>query len=584
MANIDWKKHYPKGVEHEINYKEYSSLLDFLEQRCSEFKDLTAFENMGMGLSYDDLYIEAKKFAAILQKTCKIKKGDRVAIQMPNLLQYPVALFGTLLSGAIVVNTNPLYTEREMEHQFKDSGAKVLIALDAFAHKIPNILERTSIEHVIITSIPDMLPKWKRPILQFAIKHIKKMVPAYKLPEALSFTKLMKSTSHLEYNPINFGLEDTAFLQYTGGTTGVSKGAILTHKNIIANMLQNLEWMKPGLKEKEETILTPLPLYHIFSLTVNCLTFMSFGAKNILITNPRDLKSYIKTIKKSNATVMTGVNTLFNALLNHPDFDSISWDNFKVSVAGGMALQQSVCKAWKEKTGTNLAEGYGLTEASPVLTCNPIDGTDQVGTIGIPLPSTEIKLIDGEGKTITKTNEPGELVAKGPQIMRGYWNQLTATKDSFTEDGWLKTGDMAIQLDSGFFKVVDRKKDMICVSGFNVYPNEVEDVIADHPKVLEVAAIGIPSERSGEAVKIFVVKKDESLTKEELKSFSKKYLTGYKTPDFIEFKSELPKSNVGKILRRTLREQELENLNNQGLEATAHLGADKQKDNQKEAS
>ncbi len=548
-----WIKNYPPGVRPEIDPNLYPSIMAVFDEAVRKFRPLRAYSNLGTAITFEKLDQLSGNFASFLQNELKLKKGDRIALQMPNLLQFPVAAFGALRAGLTIVNTNPLYTAAEMKHQFRDSGAKAVVILANFAHLLEQVLPETQIESVVITEVGDLLPFPKNFIVNNVIKHVKKMVPSYHIQHAYSFRQALDIGAARPYQNVECSHKDIAFLQYTGGTTGVSKGAVLTHENIIANMLQIVEWMKPLFTPGQEVIITALPLYHIFSLTVNCLTMMYYGAENILITNPKDIPAFIKTLRTTPFTIMTGVNTLYNALMNHPDFDKVDFSKLKMSVAGAMALQSSVVKRWKEKTKTTLVEGYGLTEASPVVCCNPVDGKEIIGTIGMPVPSTEVKLVDEEGKDVTKNNEPGELCVKGPQVMQGYWNSEEETK-KVLQDGWLKTGDVAILMDNGYFKIVDRKKDMILVSGFNVYPNEVEDAIASNPKVLEVAAVGVHDEKSGEAVKVFVVKKDESLTAEEVTAYAKKTLTNYKVPHQVEFRKELPKTNVGKILRRALRE------------------------------
>jgi long-chain acyl-CoA synthetase len=550
---MEWYKKYPKGVLHEISMDGYSSIVDVINESCLEYADKPCFSNLGKTLNFRDVDQLSNAFAVFLQNELKLVKGDRIAIQMPNLLQYPVAMFGALKAGLIVVNTNPLYTAHEMEYQFKDAGIKAIVILANFAHQLEKILPHFPHINIVISEIGDMLPNPKRFIVNSVVKYIKKMVPKYSLPGAYSFNQALELGAQSSYRPVSMNLEDIAFLQYTGGTTGVSKGAILTHKNIIANMQQARAWMLPLLKRGEEIIITALPLYHIFSLTVNCLIFMSIGGQNVLITNPRDILLFIKELKKWPFTVMTGVNTLFNALMNHPSFKDINFSSVKVSIAGAMALQKSVADRWQNLTRTKVLEGYGLTEASPIVCCNPVDGTDRVGTIGLPVPSTLVKLIDDNGKEVAQ-GEAGELCVKGPQVMKGYWNRPDETAKVIV-DGWLKTGDVAVCDPDSFFRIVDRKKDMILVSGFNVYPNEVEEVVAQHPGVLEVAAVGVPDEHSGEAVKIFVVKKNPNLTEEELLDFCKDQLTNYKRPKYVEWRKELPKTNVGKILRRQLREK-----------------------------
>lgn len=546
-----WTKYYYPGMKTKMDFADYKNLMDVFDSSVKKFNQQKAFSNMGHSLTYADLDRKVGQFASFLQHELKLKKGDRIAIQLPNLLQFPIAMFGALRAGLIIVNTNPLYTPTEMRHQFKDSGAKAIVILANFANNLEQIIKDTDIQSVVISEIGDCLPFPKQLLVNSVVKYIKKMVPSYNLPQAYSFNQALAIGSERPYQEIQMSLGDVAFLQYTGGTTGVSKGAALSHSNLLANMIQIVEWMKPLLKEGQEIIVTPLPLYHIFSLSVNCMTLMTYGAENILITNPKDIGGFIKEMKKHKFTVLTGVNTLFNALMNHADFKSIDFSHLKLSVAGGMALQIVVAEKWKEITKTPIMEGYGLSETSPVLTVNPIWGGDIVGTVGIPVHDTDIILLDDEGHPVPQGHE-GEICAKGPQVMKGYWQRPDETAKVFI-DGWFKTGDIAIQLESGFFKIVDRKKDMILVSGFNVYPNEVEEAISSHPGVLEVAVIGVPDEKSGELVKAFVVKRDPSLTAEQVIAHAKKSLTGYKIPKFVEFRTELPKTNVGKILRRALR-------------------------------
>jgi len=546
-----WHQSYPEGVPPEVDTTTYKTIDEVLREKTKQYGNNPCFTNMGTTLTYLELERLADAFASYLIHGCGLQKGDRIALQMPNLLQYPIALFGALKAGLIVVNTNPLYTDREMEHQFKDSGAKAIVILANFAHNLEKIIAHTNIEHVIVTEVGDMLPVIKRTLTNLVVKHVKKMIPSYRIANAIPFNVALEKGKGLKAIEPSHTSDDVAFLQYTGGTTGVSKGAVLAHKNVIANMVQVGSWMDPRLIKGEEIILTPLPLYHIFSLAINCLAFINYGAHNILITNPRDIPGFIKTMKKYPFTAMSGVNTLYNALLNHPDFKSVDFSTAKISVAGAMALQDFVAKKWHQITGTKVIEGYGLTEASPVVCCNPVDGTDERGSIGPPIPSTEVSLRDDNGKEVAP-GEPGELCVRGPQVMQGYWQRPEATADVIKE-GWLYTGDVAVVDSKGFFKIVDRKKDMILVSGFNVYPNEIEDVLASHPAVNEVAAIGIPHEKSGEAVKVFIVKASE-ISKEELLTYCREELTGYKVPKFIEFRDDLPKSNVGKILRRMLRE------------------------------
>lgn len=555
-----WLKSYPKGVHADIDVSKYNSVLDVFNESVRKYSSQACFTNMGHTLSYNELDAFSDYFASYLVNTCRLKKGDRIAIQMPNLLQYPIAMFGAMKAGLIIVNTNPLYTDREMEHQFKDADVKAIVILSNFAYLLEKVIDHTDIQHVIITNVGDMLPFPKRLLVNGVVKYVKKMVPSYNLKHTTPFLDAIEDGKHTSFDSAKLSLDDIAFLQYTGGTTGVAKGAMLTHHNIVANMLQTFEWLAPLLHRGEETVLTPLPLYHIFSLTVNCMTLMAYGAHNILITNPRDIPDFIKTLNKYKPTVMSGVNTLFNALLNHPDFHKIDFSSLKVSVAGATALQEAVSKKWLEMTKSPVVEGYGLTESSPVVCCNPIDGTDRRGTIGLPFPSTDVKLVDDNEQEVPFT-EPGELCVRGPQVMKGYWQRPDET-DKTIKNGWLHTGDIAMMDSDGFFKIVDRKKDMILVSGFNVYPNEVEDVIASHPAVLEVAAIGVPDQHSGEVVKIFVVKKSE-VDARDLIEYSRKKLTGYKVPKYVEFRNELPKTNVGKILRKDLRKEELEKIKNQ---------------------
>ncbi|OFZ29297.1 MAG: long-chain-fatty-acid--CoA ligase [Bdellovibrionales bacterium RIFCSPHIGHO2_01_FULL_40_29] len=550
MENI-WTKKYPKSVPTSINMNEYKNILEIADEAIRKFRNRPAFSNFGIDMTFHELDILAGHFASYLQNDLGLKKGDRIAIQLPNLLQYPIVLFGAFRAGLIVVNTNPLYTAPEMKYQFNDAGVKAIVILAQFAHLLEKIKSETSIEHVIVTQVGDQLPFVKKHLINFVLKKVKKMVPAYTLKHDTWEEALTKGSQKTYVQP-NMTLEDTAFLQYTGGTTGVSKGAILSHRNIIANCQQIRAWMKPKLVEGQEIAITPLPLYHIFSLTVCSLALMTYGTQNVLITNPRDFASFIKDMKKYKFTILTGVNTLFNALANHPKISEVDFSKTKVCVAGAMALQKAVKENWFAKTGTNVIEGYGLTETSPVACCNPIDGTDQVGTIGLPLPDTELKFVDDSGKEVA-LGEPGEICIRGPQVMKGYHNQPAETS-KVLKDGWLFTGDIGVMNEDGFAKIVDRKKDMILVSGFNVYPNEIEDVISRHPKILEVAAIGVSDEHSGEVVKVVIVKKDESLTEKEVIDFARLSLTNYKIPKHVEFRKELPKTNVGKILRRALRE------------------------------
>ena len=549
-----WLTNYPKNVPKEIDPSAYKNIIEVFENTCTKFGPLPAFKNMGSTLSFNDLDCFTYQMASFLSNHLGLKKKDRIAIQLPNLLQTPIAIFGSLRAGLIVVNTNPLYTAREMKHQFNDSGAKAIIILANFAFQLQEILEETQIEHVIITEAGDCLPFPKSLLINAALKYIKQSVPSYNIPGAISYKKALElgKKYSLKIKSTDFSGEDLAFIQYTGGTTGVSKGAMLTHKNIVANMEQIGAWLIPQLREGTEQIITALPLYHIFALTVNCMALMKIGSCNILITNPRDISGFIKELSKHSFTVMTGVNTLFASLMNHPCFSQINWSTNKLSVAGGMALQKAVTDQWYINTGQVIVEGYGLTEASPVVTCNPLNGKEKVGSIGLPLPSTEIKIIDDKGKEVA-FKQPGELCLRGPQVMKGYWQQIEETKLVLSKDGWLKTGDIAVFEDGGYLKIIDRKKDMILVSGFNVYPNEIEDVIADHPDVMEVAAIGVPDDKSGEVVQVFIVPKNDKISKHDIMTHCKKHLVAYKVPKYIELRKTLPKTNIGKILKRALK-------------------------------
>lgn len=552
MSLHSWTKLYPAGVPAEIDPDRYKNLPEMFKECFSKYSDLVAYENIGSFLTFPQLDKLSKNFAGFLQAELGLKKGDRIAIQMPNLMQYPVAILGALRAGLVIVNTNPLYTPREMEHQFRDSGAETILILSNFAHNLQKIIKNTPIKNVIITNIGDLLGGLKGIIVNAVVKHVRKMVPPYRVDGAIKFTTTINSSYGPRFIEPDIKNSDLAFLQYTGGTTGVSKGAMLTHRNLVANMEQIYAWMQPKLIDREEIVITALPLYHIFALTVNCLAMLKIGARNILITNPRDMKAFIKELKKYSFTVFTGVNTLYNGLMNQEEFKNLDFSKFKIAVGGGMALQNVVAEKWKKLTGTPLVEGYGLSETSPVLNCNPIDGTERIGTIGTPVPSTDVRIFDDNGNEVA-IGEPGEICATGPQVMSGYWNKQEETAAVFTGE-WFRTGDIGVRDQGGFFRIIDRKKEMINVSGFNVYPNEIEDVVASHAKVLEVGAIGIPDEKSGEAVKIFVVKRDPSLDENELIAYCKENLTAYKRPKSIEFRNELPKSNIGKILRRILKE------------------------------
>ena len=547
-----WFKNYQKGVPHAINDHDYSSLVHLFEESCQKYAQNTAYTNLNFDLTYQKLNQYSLALAAYLQHL-NLKKGDRVAIMMPNLLQYPIALFAILRAGLVVVNTNPLYTAEELAHQLNDAGAKAIIVLANFAHTVEKALPKMpALKHILVTEVGDCLSIMKRFLVNNVVKYIKKMVPAYHLPNAIKFFDTLKYPT-TAFKACTITSQDIAFLQYTGGATGIAKGAILTHKNMVANVLQAYSWVAPLHINQQDIIVTALPLYHIFSLTANCLLFLKAGAKNILITNPRDMNRFINDIKNSQFTAITGVNTLFNALLNHSKFGQIDFSKTKLALSGGMALQKSVAHRWYETTHIKLLEAYGLTETSPAVTINPLYLENYNGSIGLPLPSTDISIRD-DNHNECGVNEPGELCVKGPQVMRGYWQRPDETQAVMTADGFLKTGDIARVDDEGYVYLVDRKKDMIIVSGFNVYPNEIEQVISLMPQVLEVGVIGIKHEVSGERIKACIVKRDASLTKDAIIAHCRQHLTGYKIPKIIEFYEELPKTNVGKILRRALKE------------------------------
>ena len=559
MTEHFWKDKYPVGVAAEINPDQYPNILAVLKESCQRFADKPAFSNLGKTLTYGEIYKLSGDFAAYLQKHTDLKPGDRIAVQLPNVLQYPVVVFGAMRAGLVVVNTNPLYTAREMEHQFNDSGAKALICLANMAHLAEQVVPKTGVKTVIVTEVGDMLPTFKRLLVNAVIKHVKKMVPAYNLPQAVKLNDALakgRGQSVVEANPSN---ADIAVLQYTGGTTGVAKGAMLTHRNLVANMLQVKELMGANLDEGCEVLIAPLPLYHIYAFTFHCMAMMLIGGHNILLTNPRDLPAVVKDLAKYRFTGFVGLNTLFVALCNNEDFRKLDFSSLKLTVSGGMALQLATAERWKEVTGCAICEGFGMTETSPVATVNPFSAI-QLGTIGIPVPSTLCKIINDDGQELP-IGEIGELCVKGPQVMKGYWQRQEATDEILDAHGWLKTGDIGLIQEDGYLRIVDRKKDMILVSGFNVYPNELEDVMATLPGVLQCAAIGIPDEKSGEAIKVFiVVKPGESLTKEQVMEHMRANLTGYKVPKAVEFRDVLPTTNVGKILRRELRDEELKKL------------------------
>jgi long-chain acyl-CoA synthetase len=549
-----WLKNYPEGVPAEINPEQFPSLKHLFEEACRKYAAKPAFTNMGRTLNYAEMDELTRRFGAWLQKEAGLKKGDRIAIMMPNVLQYPIATFGALRAGLTVVNTNPLYTPREVEHQLNDSGATVMLIYDGAGATVQQALPKTSVKKVIVTSIGDMLGFPKGLIVNLVLRHVKKMVPAYDLPGAVQFKDVLSRGASLKLDPVEVGPEDIAFLQYTGGTTGVAKGAVLTHRNLVANTLQMVAWM-PELERIEDTVvITALPLYHIFALTTNCLAFTYVGGQNVLITNPRDTKAFVEELGKVRFTFITGVNTLYNTLLNTPGFERLDFSSLKVAMGGGMAVQAAVSERWRKLTGRDICQGWGLTETSPVATANRYDETRFTGSIGYPIPSTEIAVVDDDGNPLP-IGQSGELCVRGPQVMRGYWNRPEETAKVMLPGGWLRTGDIGRMDEKGLSYIEDRKKDMILVSGFNVYPNEIEGVVAGMPEVLEVAAVAQDDEKSGEIVALFVVKKDPSLTAEQVIAFCKKELTGYKVPRVIYFRDELPKTNVGKILRRELRDE-----------------------------
>ncbi|MGI8560522.1 MAG: long-chain fatty acid--CoA ligase [Luteimonas sp.] len=548
-----WLAHYPAGVPAQIDVDEFPSIPAVLEGAIRQYSDRPAFSNMGKEITYRDLDRLSSQFAAYLLGELQLKKGDRVAIMLPNCLQHPIATFGVLRAGLAVVNTNPMYTARELKHQLVDSGTSVVLVLDNFGDVVQKVLPDTQVKQVITTGLGDMLGFPKGPIVNFVLKHVKKMVPDYDIPGAIRFRDALAAGEKHDLPQVNIDHEDIAFLQYTGGTTGVAKGAMLTHRNLVANMQQSAAWIGTVAKAGEETIVTALPLYHIFALTANGLVFMKLGGKNILITNPRDMPGFVKELKREPFTAITGVNTLFNGLLNTPGFDEIDFSPLRLTLGGGMAVQRAVAERWKKVTGVTLVEAYGLTETSPAACINPMDLAEYNGAIGLPVPSTDACIKDDDGRMLP-AGEVGELCIKGPQVMEGYWQRPEDTAKAIDADGWLHTGDMARMDEEGFFYIVDRKKDMILVSGFNVYPNEIEDVIAMMPGVLEVAAVGVPDEKAGEAVKVVIVKKDPALTADQVKAHARENLTGYKQPRHVEFRDELPKTNVGKILRRELRD------------------------------
>ncbi|WP_144821906.1 AMP-binding protein [Marinobacter piscensis] len=544
---------YPASVPRDVDLDKYSSMVEVFEQAVKKYSDRPAFSAVGVTLTYRELDTQTRNFAAWLQNKTDLQPGDRIAVQMPNLTQYPVVVFGAMRAGLIVVNTNPLYTIREMEHQFNDSGAKALVVLANMAENAEKVLPHTSIEHVIVTEIADMHSPIKRTLMNAAVKHIKKMVPPFNIPQAHKLPAVLSAGAREKFTPGEYKKDDIAVLQYTGGTTGVAKGAMLTHGNLVANLLQVRPMLENTVVEGHEVVIAPLPLYHIYSFTLNCGIMLEGGAHNILIPNPRDIPGFVKEIKKFKFTAFLGLNTLFVALCNNEEFKNLDFSHLKLTSSGGMALTSDAAKLWERITGCPISEGYGMTETSPVVTFNPRSAI-QLGTIGLPVLETKVKTLDEDGNE-TPLGEPGELCVKGPQVMRGYWQRPEDTQKSFTEDGYIRTGDIAVIQEDGYIRIVDRKKDMIIVSGFNVFPNEIEDVVSAHPKVVECAAVGVPDAKSGEAVKVYLVASSEGVTENELKEFCRERLTAYKVPRHFEFRDELPKTNVGKILRRELRDE-----------------------------
>lgn len=555
-----WFDNYPPNAEKTIDVTKYESLVEMFEAAVKRHPDMPAYINMGQVLTFRKLEERSRAFAAYLQNELRLEKGDRVALMMPNLLQYPIALFGALRAGLVIVNVNPLYTPRELEHQLNDSGAKAIVIVSNFAATLEKVVFNTQVEHVILTRMGDQLSFGKRTLVNFVVKYIKKLVPKYKLPHAVSFREALSIGKQRQYVKPNLESSDLAFLQYTGGTTGVAKGAMLTHANMVANVFQAKWVAEPLLKDaKVRVAAIPLPMYHVFALSVNCLLFIELGVTGLLITNPRDITGFVKELKKQRIVALCGVNTLFNALLNNEHFKEVDFSALRLSVGGGAAIQGAVAKRWFETTGCHIIEGYGMTECSPLIAASRWDSTEHTGSIGVPVPNTDIRIMDDTGNEVP-IGERGELWVKGPQVMKGYWNRPEDTAEVL-HDGWMATGDIVEMGQDLNLRIVDRKKDMIIVSGFNVYPNEIEDVVAHNPKVNEVVAVGVPHPVSGEIIKIFVTKKDESLTREELRSYCRQFLTGYKIPKEIEFRDELPKTNVGKILRRVLRDEEIAKLN-----------------------
>ena len=547
-----WLRNYPEGVPAEADIDAYDSIVALFEESVRRFGDRPAYSNFGVTITYRNLDERARALAGYLQGL-GLEPGDRVAIMMPNLLANPVAIFGVLLAGLTVVNTNPLYTARELEHQLTDSEARAIVIVENFASVLADVIGRTRVEHVVLVRMGDGLGFPKSPLINFVVRRVKKMVPPFHLPDAVRFPRALEEGRGKALRASEAGRDEVAFLQYTGGTTGVAKGATLSHGNVVSNLQQTSLWVGRQLEPGQEVFVTALPLYHIFSLVANCLTGMKYGALNVLITNPRDMPAFVKIIAGLKFSVITGVNTLYNGLLNNPNFESVDFSRLKLAIGGGMAMQRAVADRWRAVTGVPIVEAYGLTETSPAAVANPLDQAEFTGSIGLPLPSTDVSIRDDDGNEVG-FDTPGELCVRGPQVMQGYWGRPDATAEVLSDDGWLRTGDMAAIDEEGYLRIVDRKKDMIIVSGFNVYPNEIEDVVALHPGVLEVGAVGVPDEKSGEVPKIVVVKKDPGLTSEALIEHCREQLTGYKVPRHVEFRDELPKTNVGKVLRRELRD------------------------------
>ncbi|MDN3651294.1 AMP-binding protein [Thalassotalea ponticola] len=552
MERIWLEKSYPPGVPHDIDADKYASLAELFFKYSEQYADKPAYINMDVTMTYGQLRDRAKSFASYLQHQLGMKKGDKLAIMVPNTLQYPIALFGGMIAGITIVNVNPLYTARELKHQLSDADVTAIVIIENFAHTLQQVIADTPVKHVILTSLGDRLGLLKGLAVNLVVRHLKKMVPAYKLPGAIWFNDILRKGQSATFEPVDINGGDLAFLQYTGGTTGVSKGAMLTHRNMVANLEQAKGMLTTLLVPGEEMIVTALPLYHIFALTANCLTFFTVGGCNLLITNPRDMQGFVKELSKYRFTVMTGVNTLYNGLLQTKGFKDLDFSGLKVSLGGGMAVQRAVAEQWQQVTKTRMLEGYGLTECAPMVTISPYNLQAYDGTVGVPAPSTQMRIVDEQGRDLGM-NEPGEILVKGPQVMKGYYQRAEATAEVLSDDGWLSTGDIGLMDERGFFSIVDRKKDMIIVSGFNVYPNEIEDVVVTHPGISECAAVGIPHEVSGEIVKVFVTKSDNKVTEKDVINHCKANLTGYKVPKVVEFRDDLPKSNVGKILRRQLR-------------------------------